>query len=113
VRTPYLGKPLVAVSILLLFLLIQAACDRPSSRAAGPEVRDSAGIQIIENAGYLWPEGSGWRLSETPTVDIGESDDDPNYQLYSVVGALRLADGRIVVANSGSSELRFFDAGDA
>lgn len=99
--------PLLSVLLLLLAL---AGCDRGPARSSGPEVRDSAGIRIVWNVGYRWPEGSGWRLSHEPLLDIGVLEDDPRYQFYQVVGAQQLSDGRIVVANSGTSELRFYDS---
>jgi hypothetical protein len=44
-----------------------------------------------------------------PRVDIGVVEGDPHYQFDNVTGAVRLSDGRIVVANAGSGEFRFFD----
>jgi hypothetical protein len=66
-------------------------------------------VQIVENTSSGWPEGPGWRLSDEPLLDIGVVEGDVNYQLFRVAGALRLGDGRLVVANSGTNELRFFD----
>lgn len=94
----------------LLLALAAAACDGGSTDHSGPEVRDSAGVEIVENSGPQWSDGHGWQLSESPTLDIGELDGDEAYQFFRVAGVLRLADGRIVVANSGTGELRFFDA---
>jgi hypothetical protein len=74
------------------------------------QVRDSAGIQIVENVEYSWPNGQGWRLSDEPLLDVGVLEGDSSYQLYQVVGSRRLSDGRIAVANAGSFELRFYDA---
>ncbi|UCC71947.1 MAG: hypothetical protein JSV86_16500 [Gemmatimonadota bacterium] len=74
------------------------------------QVRDSAGIRIVENADYSLPDGQGWRLSDEPLLDIGALESDSSYQLYQVVGSQRLSDGRIAVANAGSSELRLYDA---
>lgn len=73
-------------------------------------VRDSAGVTIVENALPLWPEGSGWRVADAPTLDIGVVDGEPAYQFFRVAGAERMADGRIAVANAGTSEVRFFDS---
>jgi hypothetical protein len=71
--------------------------------------RDSAGIHIVENAAPVWGEGEAWRLSEQPLVDIGGLEGDPDYELYRVTGAVRLPDGRIVIGNSGTNQLRFYD----
>jgi hypothetical protein len=73
-------------------------------------VRDSAGIAIVESSVPLWGAGGGWTVATEPTVTIGSPDGPDSESLYRVRGALRLHDGRIVVANSGSDELRFYDA---
>ncbi len=74
-------------------------------------MRDSAGITIIENTGPVWGEGEGWRLSGEPSVRIGQVEGEHAYLLLGVRGALRLDDGTIVVSNSGTEEIRFYDAG--
>ena len=73
------------------------------------EVRDSAGIWIVENAEP--PEASrlGWTVGPEPTVSIGVLDGEEPYMLYRAYDAAMLADGRIVVANTGTQELRVFD----
>lgn len=74
-----------------------------------PAVRDSAGITIIESVEPLWGEGEGWQVATEPLVTIGSAEGPDEEVLYRVRGALRLGDGRIVVANSGSDELRFYN----
>lgn len=49
-------------------------------------------------------------LSPAPILDIGSAVGAPEYLLFRVRGAIRLGDGRIAVANSGSSEIRFYDS---
>ena len=51
-----------------------------------------------------------WSLSTSPVVEIGIAEGDVNYELAGASGSLRLVDGRIVIANSGTSELRVFDS---
>ena len=48
-----------------------------------------------------------WRL-EGPTVSIGSADGPEESQLHGVRAVARLSDGRIVIANSGSAELRVY-----
>lgn len=48
-------------------------------------------------------------LSEDPVVDIGLADGDPVYLLHLALSSVRLQDGRIIVLNAGSHELRFYD----
>jgi len=50
-----------------------------------------------------------WTLSE-PTLQIGVVEGDPNYELHEAISSVRLPDGRIVVSNAGSHEIRFYDA---
>lgn len=97
-------------AIALILALAPAACDTGSAGYSGPEVRDSAGVEIVENSGPRWSDGAGWRLAESPKLDIGVVEGDEMYQLFQVTGALELSDGRIVVANGGTAELRFYDA---
>ena len=91
-----------------------ACADPPSadgdSRALEPAVRDSAEVRIIENPRP--PSGSrlGWRVGTEPEVSIGAREGEGPYMLHRALGALTLSDGRIVVANTGSDELRVFDA---
>ncbi|HSG81465.1 MAG TPA: hypothetical protein VLC48_04385 [Gemmatimonadota bacterium] len=83
------------------------ACADTRSEVDEVTVRDSAGIRIVTN-----PESVSdlprWEIAPEPSVEIGGGETTA-HQLYSVVGAVRLGDGRIVVADGGSSELRFYD----
>jgi hypothetical protein len=51
-----------------------------------------------------------WALSETPLVEIGVREGEEPYQLHRALGSVRLQDGRMVVLNGGSQELRYYDA---
>lgn len=90
----------------LLLVLAATACDRGGGGDSGATVRDSAGVQIVENRG----EREGWTLSEEPALQIGVAEGDPLYQMDRVRQALRLGDGRIVVANAGNQQIRWYDA---
>jgi hypothetical protein len=104
VRIPALLR-LAATGLLPLL----AACGG-DTRAAGPVVRDSAGVRIVENVRGAWGAGEGWRVAPEPRVDIGVAEGAAAYQFGRVAGALRLDDGRIVVADGQANELRYFDA---
>jgi hypothetical protein len=94
---------------LFLLLPLSIACAEANPRALAPVVRDSAGVTIIENSAPAWQQGEAWRVAPEPRVDIGVVDGDPAYQLYGARASLRLGDGRIVVANRGSHDLRWYD----
>jgi hypothetical protein len=51
-----------------------------------------------------------WRLSPTPRVLIGSADGADAEQFNQIMGLVRQSNGNLVVANMGSSELRFFDS---
>lgn len=105
-------RPALFVPLVLLPCI---ACSGDAGNAgagtATAFARDSAGIEIVENPAPAADASPRWALGDAPDVDIGVVDGSPEYQLDQVTGALRLSDGRIVAANNGSKELRFFDAG--
>lgn len=75
-------------------------------------LRGSASAQTprtIENPRPTWKQAEALRLGSAPALVIGTK---PGlvYEFDRVVGSARLSDGRIVVADGGSSTLRFFDS---
>lgn len=50
------------------------------------------------------------RVATAPTLTIGVQAGQPEYELFRVSDARVLSDGRIVVANSGTSQIRFYDS---
>lgn len=50
-----------------------------------------------------------WHLSATPSVSVGVAEGDQPYELSQATSSVRLGDGRLIIANSGSQELRVFD----
>lgn len=96
----------VPAAVLLLF-----GCGGEAPPAAGGVViTDSAGVRIVRSEGPVWTSETAWRLSDEPAVVIGVIDGAPGDQLFDVVDAARLPDGRILVGNRGSSELKIYDA---
>ena len=101
------------LKVLLGTLLgIAAACSetRPTSVAQ----RDSAGIRIIESPGATARAPIGWTVGEKPDLQLGTATDD-GPEVFDGIGGLSggiagLADGRIVVVDGTSGELRFFDS---
>jgi len=98
--------------LLSLLSLAALACEQgqQSPLSLPSQTRDSAGIRIVENVRP--PDGSRlpWRIGPEPAVSIGAVEGDEPYMLDGAIDATRLRDGRIVVANVGTQELRVFDA---
>lgn len=95
--------------LLLLAVSVAAIASCARSRDATLVVaRDSAGIEIVESSqGASSKAPPRLSLSVEPTLQIG-SRGGQETALHRVVGTTRLADGRIVVANAGTGELRAF-----
>lgn len=89
-------------SFLPLLLLVAIACDRGGASSDTSDVVRS----VITPAA-----DAEWRTAPTPRIRIGGTDADTGaYELEVVVGAHLLPDGGLVLANSGSSELRWYDS---
>jgi hypothetical protein len=73
-------------------------------------VTDSAGVEIVTSTEAEWSDGGGWRVDTVPNLSIGTFGGDPEYELFNVSGAVRFEDGTIGVVNTGSHEVRFYDA---
>ncbi len=96
--------------VLLLLLSLGGCGDGGAASAPEAVVWDSAGVTMVENAGLAEVGDLDWAVSESPEVSIGVLDGDPAYQFYQVQDAFRMEDGRILVANAGSGEVRVYDA---
>lgn len=97
-------------AIVVLAGVSLAGCGAGERAASGPVVRDSAGVVIVENMAPLRGGEGVVVISAAPLLEIGVLEGEEAYQFNGIAGALRLSDGRIVVANRGTSELRYYDA---
>jgi hypothetical protein len=100
----------VTVGGVVLALVSLTACGGAEEVGSGRSVTvtDSAGIRIVQNSPV---RADAWMWTvRGPLVEIGEREAEPAYQLFRVIGAQRLSEGRIVVANHGSHELHFYDS---
>ncbi len=111
--SPKMGRPGPLGAVLVAGLVAVAAlgcrAEGGSAVEQGFVGRDSAGSLVVENRGAgLWAPGDGWRLSDLPLLEIGSAGEDSGTALFRVSDAVRLSDGRIVIANGGTSELLYF-----
>ena len=106
---------------LLAVLLVSfpfPACDRPEPRdpagtEAGFAVRDSSGIEIVENHYPVYPPERFWRMDMEPEIVLGGSDRwlarDSAHLIWRVSGLARLEDGRVAVLSRGNRQLYLFE----
>ncbi|MEW5926167.1 MAG: hypothetical protein AB1941_01650 [Gemmatimonadota bacterium] len=87
-------------------LLILAACGGGPEAEFRTVVQDSAGVRVVENRGLSALGALGWSVEEQPVLDLGGAASAP--ELYQVMDAVRLQDGRIVVASNGSKALQVY-----
>ena len=95
------------ISTFLLLLGGLSGCKPSVSPPAGMTTRDSLGILIVENRAPSEVRAP-WILDTSSVIDIGSQSADLNQEFSGFVIPVLLSDGRIVVANGGTSELRFF-----
>lgn len=74
------------------------------------ESHDSAGIRIVENARAAEGSRLAWRIGPESAVSIGAVEGEEPYLFQWVRSAFMMSDGRIVVADGGTDEIRVFTA---
>ncbi len=88
---PSTHRLLLLKPVLLASVLLSTSCD--GGTASGS--RDTL---------------QSWSLSDEPSVVIGGADEREGHLIHRVVGATRLSDSRIVIANGSSLELKYYSA---
>ena len=87
-------------------LLSVFACDRPASeprptepQTVGVTIRDSAGIEIVENHAPVWGSADFWTVDPEPEFVLGGlgTPGDSAHLIWNILGAAPLSDGRIVM----------------
>ena len=78
-----------------------------------PQLFDSADVAWIRNFDPVWTAGTAWRVDTAPLLRMGAADGEEAYLFTDIRGAAHLSDGRIVVADGATFELRAFSSGGA
>lgn len=86
--------------------LLSVACGRGEAGHASAETPDGAGVHVVASRGGL-AAVAGWSVDSTPVLSIG-GDDTPGGPLFQVTDAMRLANGRIVIASAGTQQVRIY-----
>ena len=92
-------------------------CDRqpPPSGSAGFTLRDSAGIEIVENHAPESPAGRFWTIDPEPVIVLGGDDGlnaaahDSAHLVWDVRGLARLADGRVALLSKAAHKIFLFE----
>lgn len=87
----------------LAVLIACAATACGDARSAERDDSNAPGNGRVVSTAPKWRSGEGWALSAKPVLVVGGSESDSAAVLYGVAGAVRLADGRIVVADRGAN----------
>ena len=78
-------------------------------------IRDSAGVEIVENHAPEYGAGQFWTIDPEPefvlggTEDVDALADDSAQLIWRVVGLARLPDGRVAVLSSENQQLMLFE----
>ena len=94
---------------LVFLAALGAGCEGASPRPLGHTVTDSAGVRLVSSARPAWDSAGAWVIDTTPLRAVGGDERDSMAILQLVAGAMRQSDGTLVVADRGSSQLKYFD----
>lgn len=108
-RPSSLVRSIAYVGTFVCAMVSALACAPRSDSSAGFATSDSGGVVIAESPRPAWDAGAAWRIDPAPSLEIGVESGEEPYQLNRVFSVLRLPDGRTLVSNSGSGEIRVFD----
>lgn len=97
--------------MLVSSVLITAlgGCGEPGPAPEQPDRLDSTTVPVTESSSPLWQGDAAWQIDSVPAVRVGVQDGPEPYQFFRLTDAIRLADGRLVVSNAGSGELRYYE----
>ena len=121
---PFMLRPAACLLVAVFFLALPG-CDRPGDGAPQGEalqgtvtVRDSAGIEIVENHAPAWDPARFWTVDSEPEIVVGgyrasQAADDPAHLLWRLKGAALLSDGRIAVLSGAEPWVLVFDTAGA
>lgn len=101
---PAAGSWLLGWTIVAL----ASSCTAPADAPSNAERSDSAGVALVRFTELPGAATSRLRLSSSPVLVLGEGDAAVESEFFDIAGVVRLADGRIVVADGGSNTLRYF-----
>lgn len=105
---PFVRRGALRNALYSAVCVAAAACGAtpPNQSAQGLTVRDSAGVEIVEHSAEYVAALPLWTIDSAPTVRIDGN--TPDNAFTDVLRAVRLSDGRFVVADVRQRDLRRF-----
>ncbi|HEX6861540.1 MAG TPA: hypothetical protein VF414_01930 [Thermoanaerobaculia bacterium] len=102
---PHATNTTIKGIVLLSLALSLTACTSDDARPS--DSQGASAVDVVENHEAGWKAGREWSAAAQPTLEIGS--EERGYQFAGIRGASRLSDGRIVVGDAGTSEVRLYD----
>ena len=97
---------------LLACVAIAAACEQPAETGlpgGAPFLeQDSAGVLVATTSGARARAPIGWLVDTVPDYQLGAVAGEEAYLFLRIDGVRQLSDGRVLVLDKSSCELRFF-----
>jgi len=100
-RTPWLA--------LVTILGVTCSCSDGPDRVRY-SVRDSAGIQVIENRVSAWEADGAWRIDTEPSLDLGGPQSPPELYFQQLSDFGVLPNGNFVAGDMTTREVYFFSS---
>lgn len=96
------------------FVVASSACRTDTAQPRAVVVRDSAGIEIVENRVPAWAADNFWTVAPRPEIVIGGNGasagpGDSTHLVWSVTDVAPLGDGRVAVLSSREKRVFLFE----
>lgn len=93
--------------LIIPFLLLLISCSNDTQKPV--TIKEANDLKEIINEQPVH-EGQFWTFSAEPVLQIGVTDGEKPYMFHRLYDAIKLEDGRLMASNSGTHQIRFFDA---
>ena len=96
-------------------LIASSACQTATAQPPAVVVRDSAGIEVVENRTPAWAADDIWTVAPNPEVVIGGNDasaspGDSAHLVWAVTDVAPLSDGRLALLSSREKRVFLFES---
>jgi hypothetical protein len=93
----------------MLLAVASTSCERAEPPARSEDsASPGAVVPVVDNRQPAWEHP--WSVDPEPLFRIGDTAGRPEYELFRTAGAFLLSDGRLVIGNAGTHEIRYYDS---